>query len=167
MACSGTSPFVGSSPTQTLTAWCTPNPTCPHCPQRCAGSQPHASSKTRLTGLTRQHAAFPGTQPGTPIILGLDVIEHAEGGGQLEFLLHVVWTDLGRLAVDTAVNVTCWCDTDHATHDVDALRLVAGEETSLPEAFGVGAERLTGWLADPHDADHWRARAGLPARWTR
>ncbi|WP_328946858.1 hypothetical protein OG259_40685 [Streptomyces sp. NBC_00250] len=114
-----------------------------------------------------EHAAFPATQPTTPIILGLEVIEHSEGGERLEFLLQLVWTDLGRLAVDAAVNVACWCDADHATHDVDALRLVADEETSLPEVFRAGAERLTGWLADPHDADHWRAQAGLPARWSR
>ncbi|WP_229848884.1 hypothetical protein [Streptomyces melanogenes] len=114
-----------------------------------------------------EHAAFPGTQLGTPIILGLYVIERAQEGDQLEFLLQVVWTDLGRLAVDAAVNVACWCDTDHATHDVDALRLVVGEQTSLPEAFHAGAERLTAWLADPHDADYWRAEAGLPPRWTR
>jgi hypothetical protein len=68
-----------------------------------------------------EHAAFPGPQLGTPIILGLDVIEHASGGDQLEFLLQVVWTDRGRLALDAAVNVACWCDTDHATHDIDAL----------------------------------------------
>ncbi|MEU4039882.1 hypothetical protein [Streptomyces collinus] len=110
-----------------------------------------------------EHAAFPGTPLGTPIVLGLDVIEHAEGGDQLEFLLQVVWTDRGHLAVDTAVNVACWCETDHATHDVDALRLVI-DETSLSDAFRAGAERLTGWLADPHDADHWRAKAGLPPR---
>ncbi|MET8586424.1 hypothetical protein ABZX39_36995 [Streptomyces collinus] len=111
-----------------------------------------------------ERAAFPGTQAGTPIALGLDVIEHAEGGDQLEFLLQVVWTDPGQLAVDTAANVACWCKTDHATHDVDALRLVIGEETSLSDAFRAGAERLTGWLADPHDADRWRAKAGLPPR---
>ncbi|MFP3119957.1 hypothetical protein [Streptomyces sp. Iso 434] len=80
---------------------------------------------------TPEHAAFPGAQLGTPIILGLDVIEHADGGDQLEFLLQVVWTDRGRLAVDAAVNVACWCDTDHATHDVDALRLLVGEERGL------------------------------------
>ncbi|MCX4985977.1 hypothetical protein [Streptomyces sp. NBC_00572] len=114
-----------------------------------------------------EHAAVPGTQPTTPIILGPAVIEHAEGGERLELLLQPVWTDLGRLAVGGAVNVACWCDTDHATHDVDALRLVADEETSLPEVFRAGAERPTGWLADLHDADHWRAQAGLPARWAR
>ncbi|WP_329404266.1 hypothetical protein [Streptomyces melanogenes] len=84
----------------------------------------------------------------------------------MEFLLHVVWTDLGWLAGDTAVNVACWCETDHATHDVDAIRLVVGEVPSLPEAFRVGSERLTGWLADAHDADHWRAKVGLPPRCT-
>ncbi|MFF0435626.1 hypothetical protein ACFYU9_25860 [Streptomyces sp. NPDC004327] len=111
-----------------------------------------------------EHAVFPGMQPGTPVVLGLDVMEHSGGGDQLEFLLQVVWIDPGHLAVDAAVNVACWCETDHATHDVDALRLVVGEKTSLPGAFRVGAERLVGWLADPHDADHWRTKAGLPSR---
>ncbi|GGY13247.1 hypothetical protein GCM10010326_00590 [Streptomyces xanthochromogenes] len=52
----------------------------------------------------------------------------------------------------------------HASHDVDALRLVVGEETSLPRAVQAGAERLIGWLTDPRDADFWRARAALPPR---
>ncbi|MFB7026558.1 MULTISPECIES: hypothetical protein [unclassified Streptomyces] len=111
-----------------------------------------------------QHTLFPGAQPWTPIVLGLDVVEHAAEGDQLEFQLEVAWADLGQLAVDVAVNVACWCETDHATHDIDALRLAVGEVSSLPEAFRAGAERLAGWLADPHDADHWRAQAGLPAR---
>lgn len=111
-----------------------------------------------------QHAVFPAGQVGTPIVLGLDVIACAEEGEQLEFLLQVVWTQVGGLAVDVAVNVACWCESDHATHDVDALRIVVGEQTSLPDAFRAGADRLTGWLADPHDADHWRAEAGLPPR---
>lgn len=113
-----------------------------------------------------EHAVFPGPRLGTPTVLGLDVIEQAETGDQLEFLLHVVWTDLGRLAVDTAVNVPCWCDTDHATHDVDSHRLAVGEETSLPEAFRTSTELLTRWLADPHDAAYWRAKVGLPPRLT-
>ncbi|MFD9611109.1 hypothetical protein ACFWWS_17280 [Streptomyces sp. NPDC059083] len=111
-----------------------------------------------------EHATFPGPRVGTPVILGLDVIEHADGVDQLEFLLQVVWTEAGGLAVDSAVNVTCWCDIDHATHDVDPIRLEIGEDSSLPEAFRTSAERLTSWLAHPHDADHWRARAGLPPR---
>ncbi|MFJ9940084.1 hypothetical protein [Streptomyces erythrochromogenes] len=111
-----------------------------------------------------QHAVFPSTQRETPLILGLDVIERAAMGDQLEFQLWVVWTGKGQLAVEAAVSVACWCDTDHATHDVDAFRLVAGEENSLLSAFQAGAERLLGWLADPGDADCWRARAGLSAR---
>ncbi|WP_423832488.1 hypothetical protein [Streptomyces manipurensis] len=85
-------------------------------------------------------------------------------GDQLAFRLWVVWTGEGRLAVEAAVSVACWCDTDHTTHDVDAFRLLVGEENSLPGAFRARAERLTGWLADPGDADHWRTRAGLPTR---
>lgn len=105
-----------------------------------------------------------GLRPGAPVILGVDVIEPTGEGDQLEFQLQVVWTDQGELAVDAAVNVACWCETDHATHDVDALSLVVGEETSLSEAFAAGAQRLAGWLADPRDADYWRDRAALPPR---
>ncbi|MFJ5294868.1 hypothetical protein [Streptomyces sp. NPDC088348] len=39
----------------------------------------------------------------------------------------MVWTDLDQLAVDAAVNVACWCESDHTTHDVDALRIVVGD----------------------------------------
>ncbi|GGL84200.1 hypothetical protein GCM10010095_81200 [Streptomyces anthocyanicus] len=99
---------------------------------------------------------------GTPITVGLAVAEHAEKRDQLEFLLQVMWTDLGQFAVDMA----CWCQTNHATHDVDALTLVVNDETSLPEAFWAAATRLTSWLAEPHDADYWRAKEGLPSRWT-
>ncbi|AEY86882.1 hypothetical protein SHJG_1607 [Streptomyces hygroscopicus subsp. jinggangensis 5008] len=70
----------------------------------------------------------------------------------------------GRHAVDTAVSVACWYEINDTTHDVDARRIMAGEQTSLPGAFGAGAARLTGWLADPHDPDCWRATAGLPVR---
>ncbi|MET7276535.1 hypothetical protein ABZS59_36080 [Streptomyces flaveolus] len=111
-----------------------------------------------------EHAAFPGRHVGTPIILGLDVIEHVGEGDQLEFLLQVVWTDLGQLAVDAAANVACWCRTEHATHDVDALTVVVSNETPLPEAFRAAATQLASWLAEPHDADYWRAKAGLPPR---
>ncbi|MGW4439108.1 hypothetical protein ACWELO_25665 [Streptomyces sp. NPDC004596] len=91
----------------------------------------------------------PGPQPWTPVILGLDVIEYADGGGQMEFLLQVVWTDLGELEAEAAVNVACWCDTEHATHDFAVSSLVVGDVTSLPRAFRAGAERLIGWLVDP------------------
>lgn len=111
-----------------------------------------------------EHALFPGPQPGVAVVLLADVVVHAGGGDQLEFCLQVFWTDQGRIAVNAAVNVACWCETDHATHDIDGLTLVVGAETSLARAFAAGAERLVGLLADPHDADHWRNRASLPPR---
>ncbi|MBO7939270.1 hypothetical protein JTP77_025620 [Streptomyces sp. S9] len=110
------------------------------------------------------HAVFPDGQSGTPVVLGIDVVAHDDGSDQLEFLLQVVWADRSRLAVDAAVNVACWCETDHGTHDVDALSLVVDEEISLPEAFATAVERVTGWLADPRNADYWRDRAALQPR---
>ncbi|MFF0484881.1 hypothetical protein [Streptomyces sp. NPDC004435] len=94
--------------------------------------------------------AFAGSQPGMPIVLGLVVIEHAAGGDQLEFLLQVVRTGPGQLVLEAAVNVACWCETDHAAHDVDnALRLPVGEAFSWPDASWAGVERPTGLLTDP------------------
>jgi hypothetical protein len=72
-------------------------------------------------------------------------IEQSAEGDGLEFHLDVEWTNEGLLAVDAAVSVACWCDTDHATHNVEALRLVVGEEASLPQAFATCAERMAGW----------------------
>ncbi|MFE3559554.1 hypothetical protein ACFXKW_32570 [Streptomyces sp. NPDC059193] len=113
------------------------------------------------------HAVFPGAGPSTPVVFGADVVVDAGGGDGLEFLLQALWTEDGRLAVSAAVNVACWCETDHATHDVDAIELAVGTGTSIGQAFEAGAERLVGWLADPHDADYWRDRAALPPRWER
>jgi hypothetical protein len=110
------------------------------------------------------HSVFPGAGPGAAVLLLAEITEQAERGDQLEFLLGVAWTDQAELSVSAAVNVACWCDTDHATHDVDALRLIINGETSLGQAFRAGADRLVGWLADPRDADYWRLRAGLSAR---
>ncbi|MFD3720017.1 hypothetical protein [Streptomyces sp. NPDC058674] len=113
------------------------------------------------------HAVCPGPQPGVAVVLMADIIVHADGGDQLEFWLQVFWTDQGKIAVNAAVNVACWCETDHATHDIDELTLVVDEATSLAQAFAAGSERLVGCLVDPHDADYWRNRAALPPRWTR
>ncbi|MEU7076152.1 hypothetical protein AB0B30_39410 [Streptomyces narbonensis] len=113
------------------------------------------------------HAVCPGPRPGVAVVLMADVIVHADGGDQLEFWLQVFWTDEGQIAVNAAVNVACWCETDHATHDIDELTLVVDEARSLAQAFAAGSERLVGWLVDPHDADYWRNRAALPPRWTR
>ncbi|MEE1822433.1 hypothetical protein PUR61_09545 [Streptomyces sp. BE20] len=111
-----------------------------------------------------EHAAFAGPQSGTHVILLLDVVQHSSGMDWLEFQLQVGWTEEGQHEVTAAVNVSCWCETDHGTHDVDVLSIVVGDGTSLPEAFTAGAERMATWLADPRDADFWRAQENLPAR---
>ncbi|MFJ6573503.1 hypothetical protein ACIQNU_39475 [Streptomyces sp. NPDC091292] len=135
-----------------------------HSLQSAASAVDRASANRTEWEWALQLVVFHDSEPGSPVILGVDVIEHADGTDRLEFLLQVVWTEKGQLAVDAAVNVACWCDSEHATHDIDAVRVVVDDETSLVNAFRASAERLTGWLADPRDADHWRARAGLPVR---
>lgn len=110
------------------------------------------------------HALCPGPQPGVAVVLMANAIVNADGADQLEFWVQVFWTDQGQLAVNAAVNVACWCETDHATHDIDELTCIVDEETSLAQAFEAGSERLVGWLADPYNADYWRNRAALPPR---
>lgn len=67
-----------------------------------------------------------------------DVIGEAPGSDWLEFSLDVEWTDEGRLAVETTVDVACWCETDHTAHHVDHLRVVVEGGISLAEAFRAG-----------------------------
>ncbi|MFJ1756257.1 hypothetical protein [Kitasatospora sp. NPDC088134] len=111
-----------------------------------------------------EHAVFTGPQSRTWVILLLDVVRPAGVSDWLEFLLQVGWTDQGRHEVTASVNVGCWCETDHGTHDVDALGFAVDDDVPLARAFEACAERMAGWLAEPRDADFWRAREGLPPR---
>ncbi|SEM41776.1 hypothetical protein [Streptacidiphilus jiangxiensis] len=111
-----------------------------------------------------EHAVFTGPQSRTHVILLLCVVQPARGSDWLEFQLQVGWTAQGQHDVTASVNVGCWCETDHGTHDVEVLNSVVGDEISLPEAFEACADRMAGWLADPRDADFWRAREDLPTR---
>lgn len=110
------------------------------------------------------HAVFTGPECRILVILLLCVYQPTSGSDWLEFQLQVGWTDQGQHEVTASVNVGCWCEADHGTHDVDVLQTTVDDEISLPQAFEGCAERMAGWLADPRDADHWRAREGLPAR---
>ncbi|MEV6209159.1 hypothetical protein [Kitasatospora sp. NPDC051914] len=111
-----------------------------------------------------KHAVFTGPQSRAHVILLLCVVQPAAGSDWLEFQLQVGWTDQGQHEVTASVNVGCWCEIDHGTHDVDVLKFAVGDGISLPRAFEACAERMTTWLADPRDADFWRAREDLPAR---
>ncbi|MFI0721888.1 hypothetical protein [Streptomyces sp. NPDC021224] len=110
------------------------------------------------------HGMFAGPQSQTWVILVLCVVQPSGEGDWLEFQLQVGWTDLGQHEVTASVNVGCWCEADHGTHDVDLLKVVVGDEISLRQAFEACAERMAGWLTDSRDADFWRAREDLPAR---
>ncbi|GLW75042.1 hypothetical protein Kpho02_73390 [Kitasatospora phosalacinea] len=111
-----------------------------------------------------EHAVVTGPRSRTSVILLLCVVQPSGVGDWWEFQLQVGWAEQGRHEVSASVNVGCCCETDHGTHDVDVLRFVVGDEVSLPRAFEACAERTGRWLADPRDADHWRARGGLPTR---
>ncbi|MER5636252.1 hypothetical protein ABT095_04775 [Kitasatospora sp. NPDC002227] len=110
------------------------------------------------------HEVFAGPESRTWVILILCVVQPSGDSDWLEFQLQVGWTDQGQYEVATSVNVGCWCEADHGTHDADVLRFVVGDEISLPHAFEACADRMANWLADPRDADLWRARADLPTR---
>ncbi|MFB7949548.1 hypothetical protein ACFC6L_32095 [Kitasatospora phosalacinea] len=111
-----------------------------------------------------EHAVFAGPPSRARVILILCVVQPSEASDWLEFQLQVGWTGLGQHEVTASVNVGCWCETDHGTHDVDVLKVVVGDETSLPRVFAACAERMTVWMTDPRDADYWRTREDLPVR---
>ncbi|MFD7640782.1 hypothetical protein ACFV4P_09010 [Kitasatospora sp. NPDC059795] len=111
-----------------------------------------------------EHSVFTGPECATHVILLFDVVHESEGYDWFEFLLDVGWTADGRHLVTAVVNVGCWCETDHGTHNVDVLQLAVGDGLSLPQAFAACAGHLSERLTDPRDADHWRAFEGLPAR---
>ncbi|KOV13288.1 hypothetical protein ADK90_38335 [Streptomyces sp. XY413] len=134
--------------------------------QRSAHSVAAAQSEVAAKGWDwfPEHAVYTGPQCRTHVILLLCDIRPSGPGDWLEFQLQVGWTDQGQHEVTASVNVGCWCESDHSTHDVDILKFAVGDKISLPHAFEACAERMTGWLADPRDADFWRAREDLPAR---
>ncbi|MFF2630415.1 hypothetical protein ACFVUN_32200 [Kitasatospora griseola] len=104
------------------------------------------------------HAVFAGPQSRVLVILLLCVVQPTSGSGWLEFQLQVGWTAEGRHEVAAVVNVECWCETDHGTHDVEVLTFAVGDEMSLSAAFEAGAARMADWSADPRDAEFWRSR---------
>ncbi|MEV7119617.1 hypothetical protein [Kitasatospora griseola] len=105
-----------------------------------------------------EHAVFAGPQSRVRVILLLCVVHPTSDSDWLEFQLQVGWTAEGRHEVAAVVNVECWCETDHGTHDVEVLKFAVGDGMSLPAAFEACAARMADWLADPRDADFWRSR---------
>lgn len=112
-----------------------------------------------------QHAEFPGRHVvGTPQILLAEMVRHDEGGDSLSLVLDVTWGPEGGLRVTAAVNAACWCEVDHATHDVDSLELAVGTDVSLGAAFERGVEQMLLWSEGQRDPSYWRSRAGFPSR---
>lgn len=112
-----------------------------------------------------RHATFPDPPvAGIPGILLVATVVESAGSDWLEFDLDVQWTRQGRLQVVAAVNVACWCATNHNTHYVDKLVLTIDPGASLGRAFETASRLMITWLEDPHTADWWRAKARLPSR---
>jgi hypothetical protein len=84
-----------------------------------------------------------------------------QGADSLELTLDVAWG--GELTVNAAVEVGCWCPSDHNIHRVREGRWPAAGTNQLVEGFTAGAAMLAGVLdSGPFDPRPWRLEAGLP-----
>lgn len=79
----------------------------------------------------------------------------------LELTLDVAWRP--DLTVNAAVEVACWCSTDHNIHQVRESHWPVADTEELVEAFAAGVAMLAGVLdSGPFDPRPWRLDAGLP-----
>ena len=62
--------------------------------------------------------------------------------------------------VSATVGVYCWCDQNHGIHYVRAVRTSTTTPEELTAAMLVAQWRDT----ESHDAEWWRADAGLPLK---
>lgn len=107
------------------------------------------------------------TKPAMPTGRGYELVFDAtvtlfrQGFDWLELTLDVAWRP--ELTVNAAVEIACWCPTDHNMHQVrESHWPVAGTE-ELVEAFAAGVAMLAGVLdSGPFDPRPWRLEAGLP-----
>ncbi|MFH8571641.1 hypothetical protein [Streptomyces sp. NPDC017993] len=96
------------------------------------------------------------------------VVTVSEGvDSRLEFLLQVDCSEGVTPSVFASACVTCGCERNHETHFIEEEPIyLAGASHSLQglgPAFGLAADLLVEFLANPKDAAHWRSLRGLPA----
>jgi hypothetical protein len=79
-----------------------------------------------------------------------------------------IWLDIepssvpDMLAIYTAIEVACWCPTDHNMHAVHEQHWLAASGPALATAFETAIAAVRSWAADSQDPNHYRQRAGLP-----
>ncbi|MCP2337939.1 hypothetical protein [Actinomadura rupiterrae] len=110
------------------------------------------------------HVPYPGAAPGVihEILLATVVMKAEDLSDWHEFGISVEWTVGGGLAVVVTVNLACYCETDHGTHNVDEFRLGVGRDTPHGEAFEAACRQMAVLLQAPRSAHWWRVKAGLP-----
>jgi hypothetical protein len=110
------------------------------------------------------HAHRPVGVSGYFGILLTSVVLDSEASDWHELFLEIEWQPNGQRRAWAAVNIACWCETDHGTH----YPVEVAEEITGDAALGAALERVVGpfleWLEDPIDPSVWRERAGLPQR---
>jgi hypothetical protein len=96
-------------------------------------------------------------------IVGIDLSVPVPADDLLEFSADV-WQHVPPLmTVTAAVNVDCWCATNHRSpHTAEHMEWPASSHEALADAFDKAVRTVVGWLHDSRDPSVWRARAGLP-----
>jgi hypothetical protein len=141
----------------------------------------HAAAAGQLSRLAHKLEAHPmaaeriqwhwypehNTKPAMPtgrgyhLLVDTTITLFNQGHDWLELTLDVAWRP--ELTVNAAVEVACWCPTDHNMHQVRESRWPATGTEELAEAFAAGITMLTGVLdSGPFDPRPWRLDAGLP-----
>lgn len=88
---------------------------------------------------------------------------HSTGTDWLE-----IWLDIepasvpDMLAVYTAIEVACWCPTDHNMHAVHEQHWLAASGPAIATAFETAITAVRSWATNSQDPNHYRRRAGLP-----
>ncbi|MBU2665218.1 hypothetical protein KOI35_17075 [Actinoplanes bogorensis] len=144
-------------------------------PSSCVDAEPELR---RLAGDLESHPAAAGrirwhwypehkTPPGTSragvclIVCDAAITVFDQDHDSLELTLTVGWCP--ELTVSAAVEVACWCSSDHNIHEVRGSSRPATNGAALVNGFAAGAAMLTRVLdSGQFDPRRWRVEAGLP-----
>ena len=96
------------------------------------------------------------------VIFGIEFQYRTPTHDVIGFNLHVSREEPPRLSVDISIDVYCWCEQDHNTHEVHSQSWLVGTAAAFTDAFESATVALSSWLAGSHEPSMYRAAAGLP-----
>jgi hypothetical protein len=97
------------------------------------------------------------------LILDATVTLMNTGVDWLQLTLDIAWRTPERLTVNAAVEVACWCSTDHNMHRVREAQWLVNSTAELLEGFTAGTAMLSDVLdSGPYEPGPWRTASHLP-----